>query len=102
MASADCGCCGQPTTAPEPVRPEEIEFDDCDCSCFDCDECGDCGDHGTVVVSFTPVVLCDDCDPDREECGEGAWHCDGRAGHSCDGTGCEEYANAQHPDVDAL
>lgn len=87
MPSADCGCCGQPTTAPEPVV---VVDEECDCVCFDCDDCGECDDHDAVVVTVSPVVLCDDCDEDRDECGPDAWHCDGRAGHSCDGTMCEE------------
>ncbi|HSE46444.1 MAG TPA: hypothetical protein VLA89_14050, partial [Gemmatimonadales bacterium] len=90
MASADCQCCGQSTTVPEPV---EIEPEECGCGCEDCDECGDCYHEDEELVTVQPPVLCDDCGPDllgEGECGPGAWHCDGRLGHSCDGTVCEE------------
>lgn len=82
MASADCECCGVPTTAPEPIR---IEPEECDCGCWDCDTCGDC-DHHDDDVFVWPAVLCDECTEDGEGCGDGAWHC--RCGCACDGSAC--------------
>jgi hypothetical protein len=94
MASADCACCGKPVTAPEPVEIDNGE--ECDCGCCDCSDCGECY-HEEDVVIVQPDALCDgckvcdgagDCDP------LDTWHCDGRYGHHCDGTGCEERAAA--------
>jgi hypothetical protein len=83
MASADCECCGQPTTVPDPI---EIEPEECTCDCFDCDECPDCGPHELEIVQ--PPVLCGHCvEVDAGEgCGAGAWHC--TCGRACDGTAC--------------
>src|SRR5690606_201094 len=87
MASADCECCGVPTTVgdPVPVEPEE-----CDCGCYDCDDCEDCW-HDDEPEFVAPVVLCDSCRQpdapyDSSECGPGAWHC--RCGRACDGSAC--------------
>lgn len=44
-------------------------------------------DHEQKAVH---VWLCEGC-PQGEECDTGTtWHCDGRHGHHCDGTVCEE------------
>jgi hypothetical protein len=49
-------------------------------------ECRCCGDQ---VIG--PVwSLCHGCDADGECNADESWHCDGRAGHLCDGTVCEE------------
>lgn len=49
-------------------------------------ECRCCGDQ---VIG--PVwSLCSGCDADGECDPDESWHCDGRAGHACDGTVCEE------------
>jgi len=90
MASGDCTCCGMPTTVPAPV---EIESE-CDHGCFDCTDCDECG-YGecTDLVTVQPDVLCDGCkvgEVDGRCDPADTWHCDGRYGHSCDGTGCEE------------
>lgn len=89
MSSADCDCCGQPTTMPEPI---EVETEECCCGCFDCTECEDCG-YGDCfeVVTVLPLVLCDSCSPEDEPCGPNAWHC--TCGRACDGSACpgEQY-----------
>lgn len=89
MSSANCDCCGKPTTAPESVAV--IDYD-CHCGCGDCDtceecfhecECGDCEECG--YADEAPVVLCDECQEDGD-CQPGAWHC--TCGRACDGSAC--------------
>ncbi len=92
MSSADCECCGQPATVPDPVPAEPEE---CDCDCLDCDECEDCfhdcecGDcESCGYDDEQPVILCHSCAPEDgdEVCGPGAWHC--TCGRACDGSAC--------------
>lgn len=101
MASADCECCGQPTTAPEPVPAEPEE---CDCDCYDCDLCDECCWDDEYVEDVTPVVLCGECTEDGEGCGPGAWHC--RCGRACDGSACpgpqERLSGRRYAEFDEL
>lgn len=85
MASADCECCGQPTTVPGnglvAVQRE------CDHDCLDCPSCNACGYGDCSGVEHVPArVLCDDCAEDGEGCVPGAWHC--TCGRACDGSAC--------------
>jgi hypothetical protein len=68
----DCPCCGMPVHAP-------VEHA-----------------GGRVVL----VPLCDGCkDVGPAQCDpEDTWHCDGRNGHQCDGSGCEEYESKARAD----
>jgi hypothetical protein len=61
-----------------------------DCECCGAPsypECADC------------LSLCDGCNREGE-CDPGdTWHCDGRYGHQCDGTGCEAYRSEQDAEM---
>lgn len=58
-------------------------------------ECACCG-----IPLGAPVGLCDGCNESRIDCDPmDSWHCDGRGGHSCDGTACEEYPVRVSPGV---
>jgi hypothetical protein len=88
MASVECECCGQPTTASDEIT---IVIDyDCDCGCSDCDTCEECfhecgcGDCEDCGYNEPPVFLCSACEEDP--CAGLAWHCN--CGRACDGSAC--------------